>query len=642
MKWGYFAILAVAVVVASAVVVAVSDRSDAADDRGVYVYIDGSPVEVRGSTSLKDAVQRAFDQKGIGVILSGTGVAAVDGQAAPSGKSWTIQQWLPPRGWKVVNFINAPGNFVKGTSYAVHLADQIPDGGSVTYSAPSFEPRGTAWFYIKFLEDIDANPHVRRIPTEDQRSGFWVKGDGSMAAWAFKDACATNGFELNMSDGVRGDIVDPDYIGWLFSFLGLEDVNVGKDAWKYWSQFYWDGSKWIYGETLGHYDPNVTGYFALLRQITLGSGEEPEPTKYTRPDVTPADATLTPSRYVVTFVDGDGRTIRSETVRSGASATPPETAAKSPENGVTFTFKGWEGGYTNVRSDVTIHPIFKASAGMKPTGVKIVSSATKMSVGDSYIFLAETLPMEIEDSKFEWSSDDPGVLYFKGGGVAVAKGEGNANVTVSAGGYTASVAVSVELTNEAKASNTYTSAEEIKGLIEDGFIDSTGTLGITVPSSALITANTVNIEMKRLSVIRDLNDAERAVAGSNKVYSIEVKVDNVLFDQWSSRPFKITLPYDGEFGSDVAVFYLDQSKVERFPCTWDREGGKVTFETHHLSKYFIGESADGGGEGGGGSGDGTAVYIAVAVMAVAAVAIGLMLVRRAHSEDERLDGSDKD
>ena len=287
MKWGYFAILAVAAVVASAAVVAVSDRSDAADDRGVYVYIDGSPVEVRGSTSLKDAVQRAFDQKGIGVILSGTGVAAVDGQAAPSGKSWTIQQWLPPRGWKVVNFINAPGNFVKGTSYAVHLADQIPDGGSVTYSAPSFEPRGTAWFYIKFLEDIDANPHVRRIPTEDQRSGFWVKGDGSMAAWAFKDACATNGFELNMSDGVRGDIVDPDYIGWLFSFLGLEDVNVGEDAWKYWSQFYWDGSKWIYGETLGHYDPNVTGYFALLRQITLGSGEEPEPTKYTRPDVTP-------------------------------------------------------------------------------------------------------------------------------------------------------------------------------------------------------------------------------------------------------------------------------------------------------------------------------------------------------------------
>ena len=267
-----------AVVTLAVCAVCVTDGSDAASEKTVSVYaeVDGRVVEMTGTgNDLPSAIEDAVDGAGYEVNLGPANIISFNGQDAPSGKYWTVQQWLPPRGWQVVTFNDASANFVDGTSYFLFLAERTTVDGYSTYTSPDYEPEAKAYFYIQFKDDVNANSYVTSVLTEEQRSeGFWISGTGSNAAWAFKDACERLGFELNMSDGVKGGIVDYDYIGWLNSFLGLEDELLSGStmdgSWKYWSQFYWDDStgSWVYGETMGHYDPGVTQYCALIRQIT--------------------------------------------------------------------------------------------------------------------------------------------------------------------------------------------------------------------------------------------------------------------------------------------------------------------------------------------------------------------------------------
>ncbi len=53
--------------------------------------------------------------------------------------------------------------------------------------------------------------------------------------------------------------------------------------------------------------------------------------------------------YSVTFVDWDGTVLKSETVTSGAAATPPDTPTRSG-----YSFTGWSGSYSNITADTTI------------------------------------------------------------------------------------------------------------------------------------------------------------------------------------------------------------------------------------------------------------------------------------------------
>ncbi len=67
-----------------------------------------------------------------------------------------------------------------------------------------------------------------------------------------------------------------------------------------------------------------------------------------------ADMTVTATytakaTYTVTFVDYNGNLLKTETVVSGKSATPPADPTRTDYN-----FAGWEGDYTNVTANVTI------------------------------------------------------------------------------------------------------------------------------------------------------------------------------------------------------------------------------------------------------------------------------------------------
>lgn len=450
-----------AVVTLAVCAVCVADGSDAASGKTVSVYaeIDGRVVEMTGTgNDLPSAIEDAVDGAGYEVNLGPANIISFNGQDAPSGKYWTVQQWLPPRGWQVVTFNDASANFVDGTSYYLFLAERTTVDGYSTYTSPDYEPEAKAYFYIQFKDDVNANSYVTSVLTEEQRSeGFWISGTGSNAAWAFKDACERLGFELNMSDGVKGGIVDYDYIGWLNSFLGLEDELLSGStmdgSWKYWSQFYWDDStgSWVYGETLGHYDPGVTQYYALVRQITT---KENVPTNL---DQDPSDAPLSKinGSCTVRFVDGNGNTIKTQTVPYFGSATAPADPTKNPSDGVTYTFTGWDREFDQVISDMTVTAQFSSSGGstdpgnpgtdVPVTGVTITGGQRELEVGDSCTFAATVSPSNATNKSVTWTTSDPSVATVSSSGTVTAVGEGTATITVTTadGGRTAFVTLTV-------------------------------------------------------------------------------------------------------------------------------------------------------------------------------------------------------
>lgn len=65
--------------------------------------------------------------------------------------------------------------------------------------------------------------------------------------------------------------------------------------------------------------------------------------------------------YTVTFVDGDGKTIKTEPVISGNGATAPITATKSSDATYHYTFSGWDESFTNVTSDLTVKATFTSA-----------------------------------------------------------------------------------------------------------------------------------------------------------------------------------------------------------------------------------------------------------------------------------------
>ena len=98
--------------------------------------------------------------------------------------------------------------------------------------------------------------------------------------------------------------------------------------------------------------------------------------------------------YTVTFKDWDGSVLKTQTVASGGSATPPSNPTRDG-----YTFSGWSGNYTNVTADVDIIAQYtKNSSGGDDTSVKNIkignSTISKLYLGTSQIvkvYLGDTL-----------------------------------------------------------------------------------------------------------------------------------------------------------------------------------------------------------------------------------------------------------
>ena len=65
---------------------------------------------------------------------------------------------------------------------------------------------------------------------------------------------------------------------------------------------------------------------------------------------TKINAKWTKNNYTVTFTDGNGKTLSTQTVEEGKSATPPAEPARTG-----YTFKGWDKSYSNINGNLTIN-----------------------------------------------------------------------------------------------------------------------------------------------------------------------------------------------------------------------------------------------------------------------------------------------
>lgn len=468
LKAKYAAILAIAVMVVSVSVVAASGMTDGASgDYTARVFIgDGTEsgtTELEGSGPDIEGILTDALSGRIVINPNGT-VRSLDGVENTDAKNWYILQWRPPTGWVSV-LANSSGNAYldSGTSYYVYYSD-VTTGtdGRVSYSTPSsFEPVGTAYFFIKFVTDANANDYVTSVLTEEQRlEGFWISGEGSDIAEAFINACSelrsmgNSGFQLDINDDPNNELY-----GWLGSFMGLEDDDSpGGGLWNNWSQFSWndDTGRWEYNNwCLGYYDPGVYPYFSIIRQITA----EDDANAQGSPGPSSIPSNLRSDSCTVRFVDGNGATIKTQNVPYFGSATAPSNPTKDPEGGVTYTFSGWDTYFGQVISDLTVTAQFTSSGtpvdpvgpdepgdeGVTVTSVSITSSRSEMMVGESFTFVATISPSNAEDKAVSWSSGNRSVATVDQNGNVRALSEGVAVITVTAadGGITDSVTLTV-------------------------------------------------------------------------------------------------------------------------------------------------------------------------------------------------------
>lgn len=450
-------IAAAAVIILISAFTVIPESTDAADSYTANVLIEenGKTVRLTGTGStFKDVITSAVSSSGHAIKMSSIWVNSFDGKEAPDGKSWTVQQWLPPKGWQIVDFKDADKTIANGTSYYIYLSDETVDETKLkkTYSSPSYEPVSKGYFFIQMKEDVNANSYVTSVLTEEKRStGFWISGEGSSMAYAFMDACKKYGIELDMSDGVKGTVVDPDYIGWLNSLMGLKDElkqgDIMTGNWLYWSQFYWDGDagKWVYSQTLGHYDPAVNPYCALIRQITTKDNVSTDLSQ------TPSDAPVSEidNGCIVTFVDGDG-VKTTQTVPYFGSATAPATASKKSTSSVTYVFRGWDGDYGHIIGNVTIKALFDEIRNTKVTGVTISESKGSLTPGESFTFKAKVTPSNATVTDIIWSVSDSSVASIDSSGKVTAKKVGTVIITATSsdGGYTDRKTLAVTATDD--------------------------------------------------------------------------------------------------------------------------------------------------------------------------------------------------
>ena len=93
--------------------------------------------------------------------------------------------------------------------------------------------------------------------------------------------------------------------------------------------------------------------------------------------MTVAKSTTTPTDYTVKFMDGQGKTLKTETVEEGKAATAPKDPTREG-----FTFDGWDKDFSKVTADLTVTAKWKENTSPKPNartsikGKKVVLSKT--------------------------------------------------------------------------------------------------------------------------------------------------------------------------------------------------------------------------------------------------------------------------
>lgn len=119
------------------------------------------------------------------------------------------------------------------------------------------------------------------------------------------------------------------------------------------------------------------------------------------------NAILVVSTFTVVFKDAEGRTISTQTVSFGESATPPATTPTKPsDNTYNYTFTNWDVSFDSVKRDLVVNPVFSATyvnyaiEFVNYDGVSI-SGPTNYHYGDTVVVPAD--PERASDSTYNYT-----------------------------------------------------------------------------------------------------------------------------------------------------------------------------------------------------------------------------------------------
>ena len=131
--------------------------------------------------------------------------------------------------------------------------------------------------------------------------------------------------------------------------------------------------------------------------------------------------------FTVTFVDGQGNTLKTETVGRGQSATAPADPAREG-----YTFDGWDKDFSNVTSDLTVTAKWKEQISIQNAEV-VLSAASFTYDGEVHKPSVETIGgntlTEGTDYTVEWSNESSKDV---GSYTVTITGEGNCTGTATA------------------------------------------------------------------------------------------------------------------------------------------------------------------------------------------------------------------
>lgn len=233
-------------------------------------------------TTIKTIVESAMSTKGHYIqYKANNSILSVDGIRASGDKAWVLWKWNSTE-WQIVSSAMGNTEIFEGVCFAVTLSEVTQGaGGTIQYSLPE-DPVFTAYFFIQFKEDYNANAIVNSVYTlEERREGFWIVGKGrdpvvaledAVYAFMFNDSSYTEEEKLSILF-YNADRTHVSY-GWLGTFCGLNDVMLEENdevLYRYWSQYTWNNSTkdWEYNEqTLGKMDLSKNMYYGLVRQTT--------------------------------------------------------------------------------------------------------------------------------------------------------------------------------------------------------------------------------------------------------------------------------------------------------------------------------------------------------------------------------------
>ena len=149
-----------------------------------------------------------------------------------------------------------------------------------------------------------------------------------------------------------------------------------------------------------------------------------------------------PVTYTVTFVDGQGKTLKTETVESGKAATAPSSPTREG-----YTFTGWDKAFSKITADTTVTAQWKKNADPAPAPVSIKDAKVLLSA-ESFTYTGKIRKPEIKtvagkalkegtDYTAKWSNEK-------------SKDAGTYTITITGkGGYTGTTKAAYKITKAA-------------------------------------------------------------------------------------------------------------------------------------------------------------------------------------------------